>query len=444
MVFGLLSTAGTLEGFRSPAFGASSMPYFAFNSSTNRLYSGASSNSGSAAALSGAGTSISFDYSGLSVVNASAWQSIAQNGYFTNSAPIHGLSSFLVELSNGSSVQVYWSKTTTFSESDSETLSANSTCTFASSYPSYIKVVALVDSVILSASICFDCQLHYLESTFTLGKYPQALVEDSATLTALAKLSADSGGYMEYEGEKYKLLTNVPGSGNQSVSGNVTFMKYTNYYFKVQPIEWRVLAGAGTSTGLLMSERILDQGMFYTAQDDRDLSGSTIHPNNYKYSTLRAMLNGYDGGSYTAGNYLGKGFLDVAFTATEKTLIATTTVNNSAATTASTESNPNACDNTDDKIFALSYQELLNASYGFDPLTISSTRYGFLTDYARAMNAYIGTDPRYYGNGYWWSRSPSADDGTQAYDVGYDGYPAPASVSYGSNGIRPALRVTIS
>lgn len=179
----------------------------------------------------------------------------------------------------------------------------------------------------------------------------------------------------------------------------------------------------------LSSESILDKVLFYTDQNDRNLSGSTVHPNNYEYSTLRAMLNGLNtdvdehgtaNGNH-AGDYVGKGFLDVAFTAAEKTHIATTTL-----------------DNTADKIFALSYDDLLNTSYGFDGVGQSGTRYGVPADYARALGCYLNGS-----NTYWWSRSPWTDDNRYAYGVGPDGYLGTAPVDYGTNGVRPALTVSL-
>jgi hypothetical protein len=126
--------------------------------------------------------------------------------------------------------------------------------------------------------------------------------------------------------------------------------------------------GKGTTTGLVMSEKILTTALTTPRITDRTVSGSTVYPNNYQYSTLRAMLNGYDGSAYSVGNFTGKGFLDVAFTEAEKAYITTTTVDNSAATTESS-SNSYACADTSDRIFALSYQDLLNTSYGFSSST---------------------------------------------------------------------------
>jgi hypothetical protein len=161
-----------------------------------------------------------------------------------------------------------------------------------------------------------------------------------------------------------------------------------------------------------MSEKILTNSAYYTSTSNRTVSGSTVYANNYQYSTLRAMLNGLDGSAYSVGNFAGKGFLDVAFTEAEKAYITTTTVDNSAATTESS-SNSYACANTSDKIFALSYQDLIkHATASIRPLQTTPPADGVLTDYARATGAWMSTDSSYYGNGCWWSRSPYASNST--------------------------------
>jgi uncharacterized repeat protein (TIGR02543 family) len=108
-----------------------------------------------------------------------------------------------------------------------------------------------------------------LGNSFALGKYPQTVVEDSATLNALASATdTDSDGYLEYGSDEYKQVTAAPyASGYKSASGNVTFATGTTYYFRVEPIQWRVLSGQGTATGLVMAEKILDKSAHYP--DDR-------------------------------------------------------------------------------------------------------------------------------------------------------------------------------
>jgi uncharacterized repeat protein (TIGR02543 family) len=284
-----------------------------------------------------------------------------------------------------------------------------------------------------------------LGDSFALGKYPQTVVEDATLKAALASATdTDSDGYLEYGSNEYKEVEGTPyESGYKSTSGNTNFVTGTTYYFKVEPIQWKVLSGKGTTTGLVVSEKILTNIAFSTYSNNRTISNSTVSPSNYKYSTLRAMLNCYDDFSYS-----GKGFLDVAFTSEEKTCIATTTVDNSAST-ANTAFTGFACANTNDKIFALSYMDLCNTDYGFDSgtFTYDMVRQGTLTDYARATGAQMSTDSSYYGKGCWWSRSPYSDDshyGSFASYVRFSSVVSYDSVRNAHYGVRPSFTVNLA
>jgi hypothetical protein len=287
-----------------------------------------------------------------------------------------------------------------------------------------------------------------LGSSFTLGRYPQTVVEDSATLTSLASATDDDGdGYLECGLDEFKKVNATPcTTGYKSESGNVTFVSGTVYYFKVEPIQWRVLSGKGTKTGLVISEKVLANSFFLPFQTNRTIANATIYANNYQYSTLRAMLNGYDGSSYGAGNFIGEGFIDLAFTQEEQEYVGTTLVDNSAATTESS-SNAYACANTNDKIFPLSYQDLINPTYGFSSSgsTYDIGRASVLTDYGRATGAYMPIDSSHHENGSWWQRSPHANYsfGARTVDNGnfyYNG----CYVNDSRAGIRPSFTVIIS
>jgi hypothetical protein len=292
-----------------------------------------------------------------------------------------------------------------------------------------------------------------LGSSFYLGRYPQTMVEDSATLTALASATdTDSDGYLEYGSDEYKKATGAPyRSGSyKSISGNVTFATNTTYYFKVEPIQWRILSGKGTATGLVMSEKILTTNVYCPADGSgswylrRTIAGSTVYGNNYLYSTPRTRLNGYDGSSYWAGNFTGKGFFDLVFTEEEKSFNTVTTVGNSAVTTGSSY-NFYDCPDTNDRMFLLSRQDLTNESYGFSLSSSNSdvARCGVLTDYARATGAMMSTDSSHYGNGSWWSRSPYSDNEELTYIVNMDGSISSVTVYFEGFGIRPCFTVNI-
>ena len=109
-------------------------------------------------------------------------------------------------------------------------------------------------------------------------------------------------------------------------------------------------------------------------------------------------------------------------------------------------SNKFACENTFDKVFLLSYREVVNSEYGFssDYSDYDTARRMTVSDYARSTGAYMDTDRSYYGCGDWWLRSPNDSDGYYARSVdssGYAGYNAP--VSYDDFGVVPALNIIL-
>ena len=199
-------------------------------------------------------------------------------------------------------------------------------------------------------------------------------------------------------------------------------------WFKVEPIVWRVLTddycvpgenGELQSTGndLLLAENLLTGGIpYYVYVSSRTISDATVYTNNYKYSTIRAWLNGrYESDDSQANKYVGKGFLQTAFTQSARDLIELTTVDNSAESTTDAtgtldEATDFACANTTDKIFLLSEKEATTTSYGFAGFEsgAGNTRIRVTTDYAKATGAYQSSTEGY--GGWWWLRSPHCDD----------------------------------
>jgi len=110
-------------------------------------------------------------------------------------------------------------------------------------------------------------------------------------------------------------------------------------------------------------------------------------------SEIRAWLNGE--------------FYNKAFTALQQELIQITNVDNSVYSTGYS-SNPYTCANTNDKIFLPSYREMVNTAYGFssDYTAYDTARRRLTSDYSRATGVWMSTNTTYYGNGYWWLRSP--------------------------------------
>ena len=164
------------------------------------------------------------------------------------------------------------------------------------------------------------------------------------------------------------------------------------YYFKLEPIQWRVLTndykipdGQGSyissNKKLLFAEKALVTSCFYKNDTDRGEEPNIIYPNNYKESDIRTYLN--------------NDFINKAFTPADIAKISETLVDNSWKTTfGSGEENDDYnykdhdydCENTNDKIFLLSAKEVTAEEYGFKPCSeLDSSRIRKTTDYARAI-----------------------------------------------------------
>ena len=258
------------------------------------------------------------------------------------------------------------------------------------------------------------------------GDWPQTIKAASVEVTEDESKKKEMGMFTAYlgsDGNYYvKAAEKAYGTGAEYKYSDETQAGQggTNEkWFKVEPIVWRVLNKDYSDTGkaLLLAEKILTGGIpYYVSRDERTIGNATVYPNNYKYSTIRAWLNGsYETEDTQETNYEGKGFLQTAFTEEAQKLIESTKVDNSARST-----NPNsdasqwnsgenqfACENTSDKIFLLSEQEATTAGYGFDVYDAfgeGNTRIRVTTDYALATGAYQDSTDGY--GGWWWLRSP--------------------------------------
>ena len=266
------------------------------------------------------------------------------------------------------------------------------------------------------------------------------------------------------------------------------YVEHSEKYYKVEPIVWRVLTedykdpeGKSTGNALLLAESILTGGVpYYVSSDRREITKEketgtetetekekekekvTVYPNNWQYSTIRAWLNGsYEANDTLDTTYTGKGFLQTAFTADAQSLIAPTTVDNSAASTTDAGSNlPSAtdyaCANTTNKIFLLSEKEattgaylkekdITDEDYGFDEYSESgkgNTRIRVTTDYAKATGAYQDSTVGY--GGWWWLRSPYCINVDLARVIYNDGdADSDYSVDDTDGGVVPALSISL-
>lgn len=262
--------------------------------------------------------------------------------------------------------------------------------------------------------------------------------------------------YKGNDGNYYaKVEENACGMGTEYSDGTRANVSSANSYryFKVEPIKWKVLTTNynNTNKALLLCEDILTGNVPYykcnSYSNKRTVGSDTnIYPNNYKYSQIRAYLNGldyyYDTDSTTTTKkteYTEKGFVQTAFTSTAQSLIAETEVDNSVESTGDSTNNY-VCENTNDKVFLLSYKEVVNSDYGFNS---NNTRIRVTTDYAKANYASQITISG--EGGWWWLRSPNYNDNScSVYDVECGGRAdLPSVVDYNNFGVVPALCISL-
>ena len=198
------------------------------------------------------------------------------------------------------------------------------------------------------------------------------------------------------------------------------------YWFKYEPIKWRILTTSGNSA-FIMSDIALDSFSIQPNRKEENRDGlyasynnSTgvpdgIYANNWEYCFLRGWLN--------------ETFYNEVFNGLQKEIIQTTHLDNSARS-----SNPNdypkyygygenagknkfadQCKDTDDKIFLPSLRDITTTAYGFnkDVLAKDPARNLQATDFAKLHGAPMNTNDKKYVT--WYTRSPAPANGNQGY-----------------------------
>lgn len=229
------------------------------------------------------------------------------------------------------------------------------------------------------------------------GMWPQSKKEEGVTVGKDATKINGWSCYKGSDGFYYVKEIATPASWCDETE----FTKNNEYYFKMEPIKWRVLTtdykepGENTTNKkLLFSEKILFTHIY------------DLKSNKYDTSNIRKYLNGE--------------FLKKAFTPEEIASISTTKIDNSAPSTFGKGEkeieNQYACDDTNDKVFLLSEKEITNEEYGFDAFNIEDeNRVKKTTPYVRAKGASFYTDkdliqrnfdPKLKYAGFYFLRSP--------------------------------------
>ena len=314
------------------------------------------------------------------------------------------------------------------------------------------------------------------------GSYPQTVVTDDRVkigLTALAgdlPTAEDSKNWTSYgyyiEGEVVDYMWYIDLAYNEVKYRGVYFTSYrpdethrlskaansqqddngynvsTVYWFKYEPIKWRILSEAN-GEALILCEMIIDSREYCNFDEETQQTvkyshnGGNGYANNYALSDIRAWLNDT--------------FYNTAFSALQKEYIKLTTVKNDL-----TSANPNSdptfetrdkyvsflCEDTEDHIFLLSFQEATNDAYGYNPdmeNVADAAREKIPTDYAKSQGVKVSKDTGYVGNGtFWWLRTPAEYAAYSSRGVLYNGAAGGGiGVSNVHVGVVPALVINL-
>lgn len=238
----------------------------------------------------------------------------------------------------------------------------------------------------------YGLQIDTTNKVIKYGAYPQTVVSDDNTIAELDNLDEPFlNDWYYYRGFFYTKLTADPFKPNYVFDNGATILNGTTYWFRCEPIIWNILSD--NNGGFFLLSSVLLDAHRYAASES-----------NYKNAEIRSWLNNE--------------FYNSAF-CLDSNCVETTDVDNSASTTDSIN-NKYACENTQDKVFLLSYQDYLSKEYGFTSLTgPTKLRECKTTDWARARGTSHSTSPDNFNNGYYWTRSPVrcvSVDGDMHYD----------------------------
>ena len=284
--------------------------------------------------------------------------------------------------------------------------------------------------------ICNSCnEVVYTRdgSYINFGSYPQTRVTDYTTTEALKDMAgsmpSSSYGYnwtsyryfkdgaesdymwyidLEYNGEKYRgvyinsyrltqtTTTNVSSVTSYTYQDDAGYSLSTAYWFKYEPIKWRIMSEAD-GKAVILSELILDSQDFNHSVNTRTEEGTTIYASNWEYSNIRKWLN--------------DNFYNVAFNELQKAVIVATELDNKTTGENGTENTyATYQNNTTDNVYLLSYQELKNNAL------LEEVRSKYTTDYSQVQGAdayYSAPVSASIGKGYWWLRSACPENGSK-------------------------------
>lgn len=255
------------------------------------------------------------------------------------------------------------------------------------------KLLILVLSMLMLLSVVpiGVSAVYSVGDTIQFGSYPQSEVTDAEKVAELNAVvpswdkwtsygyysgngnvgSMIQGDWMRYTdvtygGEKYRAVKflqyrpDLTYYSFPSIKFSYGYNTNTVYWFKFEPIDWRVL---DPNTGLVMCESIIDSQPYSNTYYQRDGGGVK---NNFNNSSYTNYLCDYVTSSIRS--WLNDDFYNTAFSASEQAEISITTLNNNGYQTLVGNSGYEWLDSnkTNDKIFLLSFNEAINSGYGFN------------------------------------------------------------------------------
>ena len=227
-----------------------------------------------------------------------------------------------------------------------------------------------------------------------LGEYPQTIKANDVTIT---ETTNEKGYFLGSDGAYYAKVVASPSDSENYVFSNGEAVKNgSTYYFKVEPIKWVSIKG-DNGKSLLVCDTILTNHRF----DDNS--------NKYEESEIRAWLNSE--------------LYAVAFSDDEKKNIVDTEVGSEK-----------------DKVLLPSYDEVNSNEFLLDDKKESTSRQIKASDYALATGVLVTLNEDSYGNGFWWLRTESTDEGKAKY-IYHDGFLFGGGVAYEYIGVVPVIYI---
>lgn len=309
-----------------------------------------------------------------------------------------------------------------------------------------VEEVAEVDWLVVNENNEYDPDGEYL----LMGTYPQTI--KSADVAIDTTLNGSNGWNVGSDGNLYKAISASPYNSEYSprtyyFSDNTKIVKGQTYYFKLEPMRWRIINNPKTGGwAMLMADKAIDSNIYDLQKEP-----------GYENSFLREFF---------LTNFYG-----MHFAQSTKDLMVTNPIYNDRGSTKEDgwmypfgfedvwDSNPFLGKALNDPIYAYSASELTSDSLGFSTkfTTKDEKRTVKPTDYALAKGAAARTaDDQYKGNVSWWTRTPYpltdngntavmtvSADGSLAMEDRYSyafGLTRPDSSGYG---IVPSVRLNI-